>query len=80
MPGMLAVVHAAASQVTVAVQTSVAYIMDVDVDKQFQHKICIPLECSIQPNTLSSTLDALSLTLPDLATCDHWNKVLLKEK
>ena len=46
-PGMLAVVHIAASQVTVAVQTPVAYTMDVDVDKQFQYKICTLLECSI---------------------------------
>jgi hypothetical protein len=37
---MLAVVHAAASQITVAVQTPVAYTMDVNVDKQLQHKIC----------------------------------------
>ena len=81
---MLAVVHVAASQITVAVQTPVAYIMDMDVDKQFQHKICTLLERSIQPNTqpniLSSTPDALSSTLPDLATCDHWNKASLKEK
>jgi hypothetical protein len=80
MPGMLAVVHAVASQVTVAVQTPMAYIMNVDVDKQFQHKICTPLECSIQLNTLSSTPDTLSSTPPDLATCDHWNKISLKEK
>jgi hypothetical protein len=80
MPGMLAVVHAVASQVTVAVQTPMAYTIDIDVDKQFQHKICILLKCSIQPNILSSMLDALSLTLPDLTTCNHWNKILLKEK
>jgi hypothetical protein len=70
-PRMLAVVHTAASQVTVAVQTPVAYTMDVDMDKQFQHKICTPLECSIQLNILSSTPDALSSTPPNLATCDH---------
>jgi hypothetical protein len=70
-PGMLAVVHTAASQVTMAVQTPMAYTMDMDVDKQFQHKICTPLKCSIQLNTLSSTPDALSSTLPDLATCDY---------
>jgi hypothetical protein len=72
---MLAVVHAAASQVTAAVQTPVAYTMNVDMDKQFQHKICTLLKHSIQPNIqpniLSSTPDALSSTLPDLATCDH---------
>jgi hypothetical protein len=68
---MLAVVHTAVSQVTVAVQTPVAYTMDMDVDKQFQHKICTPLKYSIQSNTPSSTPDALSSILPDLATCNH---------
>ena len=71
MPEMLAVVYIVISQITVAVQTSVAYTIDVDVDKQFQHKICILFKCSIQLNILSSTLDALSLTLSDLATCNH---------
>jgi hypothetical protein len=79
-PGMLAVIYAVASQITVAVQTSVAYTMDMDVDKQFQYKICTFLECSIQLNTLSSTLDTLSSTPPNLTTCNHWNKVSLKKK
>jgi hypothetical protein len=71
MPGMLAVVYVVASQITVAVQTPVAYTMDIDVDKQFQHKICTLLKHSIQPNTPSSILDALSLTLLNLATCNY---------
>jgi hypothetical protein len=32
---ILTVVYTAVSQITVAVQTPVAYTMDVDVDKQF---------------------------------------------
>jgi hypothetical protein len=71
MSEILAIVHAVVSQITVAVQTPVTYIIDIDVDKQFQYKICIFLECSIQLNILSLILDILSLILSNLATCNY---------
>ena len=68
---MLAVVYTVVFQITVAVQTPVAYIIDIDVNKQSQHKICTLLEYSIQSNIPSSTLHALSLILSDLVICDY---------
>jgi hypothetical protein len=44
---MLAIVYAVASQITIAVQTPVAYTINIDIDKQFQYKICILLKYSI---------------------------------
>ena len=71
MPEILAVVYIVVSQITAAVQTLMTYTIDIDVDKQFQHKICTLLKYSIQLNILSLMLDTLSLTLPNLATCDY---------
>ena len=70
-PETLAVVYKIAFQITVAVQTPVAYIIDIDIDKQFQYKICISLKCSIQSNIFSSILNALSLILSDLTICNY---------
>ena len=71
MSEMLAVVYAVASQITIAVQTPVAYTINIDIDKQFQYKICILFKYSIQLNILSSILNILSSTLPDLTICNH---------